>query len=113
MAMVNRHNVAVHSRYMVCTGLTLIDPVVHRLANQVLGDPEFNYQLITFGLVCFILAVLIWIERHARSGRHVFPVVLAAFVVGGLPLALDFYKWDAGWQLWKSVAAGFAGLPIP
>lgn len=113
MAMVNRHNLTVHSRYMVCTGLTLIDPVVHRLANRLLDDPEFNYQLITFGLICIILVVLIWSERNARSGRHVFPLVLAAFFVGGLPLALDFYKWDAAWKLWKSFAASFAALPIP
>jgi hypothetical protein len=113
MAMVNRRNSAVHSRYMVSTGLTLIDPVVHRLANRLLDDPEFNYQLVTFGLVCLILVILIWGERHARSGRYVFPVVLAAFVIGGLPLALDFYKWNAAWQFWKSVAASFAALPIP
>lgn len=28
MAMINRHNPAVHARYMVCTGLALVDPVV-------------------------------------------------------------------------------------
>ena len=32
MAMINRHDTPVHSRYMVCTGLSLIDPVVSRLA---------------------------------------------------------------------------------
>jgi uncharacterized membrane protein YozB (DUF420 family) len=113
MAMLYRHNVAVHSRYMVCTGLSLIDPVVHRLAWRTLADPDFNYQLITFGLVYFILLTLIWMERHAKSGRYVFPVMLAAFLVGGLPLLLDFYTWGMPWEMWKSVTASFAALPIP
>jgi hypothetical protein len=32
MAMINWRNPVVHARYMVCTGLTLVDPVVSRLA---------------------------------------------------------------------------------
>jgi hypothetical protein len=69
--------------------------------------------MITFGLVCVILVILIWMERRARSGRHVFPVMLAAFFIAGLPLALDFYKWKTVWQFWKSATAAFAALPIP
>lgn len=113
MAWINRRDVAVHSRYMMCTGLALIDPVVHRLASRALGGQDFNYQLLTFGLVWAILLTLIWMERHARSGRRVFPIMLAAYIVGGLPLALDFHTWGAPWVMWKAVAASFAALPIP
>jgi hypothetical protein len=60
MAIINRHNIAVHSRYMVCTGLTLIDPVADRLAERTFYDPEFNYKMFTYGLICLILIVLIW-----------------------------------------------------
>lgn len=113
MAMLNRHNMAVHARYMVCTGLSLIDPVVHRLAHRVLREPDFNYQLLTFGLVGAILVSLIVLERHARSGRQVFPIMLGVYALLAIPLVFDFYKWGAVWQVWKSLTAGFAGLPIP
>lgn len=113
MGMLHRHNAALHARYMVCTGLSLIDPVVHRLAFRFMADQDFNYQLITFGLVYLVLATLIWMERHARAGRHVFPAMLAGFLAGGLPLLLDFHTWGAPWEAWKSVTAAFAALPIP
>lgn len=112
LAMVNRHNIQVHARYMVCTGLALVDPVVHRIASRALGNADFNYQTLTFGLVCTILAALMWMERDQRSGRHVFPVMLAAFFFGGLPLALEFNTWGAPWEAWKALAAGFAALPL-
>jgi hypothetical protein len=108
MAIINRHNIAVHSRYMVCTGLTLIDPVADRLAERTFYDPEFNYKMFTYGLICLILIVLIWRERGARSGRHVFPIMLAAFFIGGLPLTLNFYTWSVPWELWKSLCVSFA-----
>ncbi len=113
MAVVNRRNAPVHSRYMLCTGLALVDPVVHRLASRLMGGADLNYQLLTFGLVLAILALLIWMERNARAGRRVFPIVFAAFLIAGLPLALDFHTWGAPWTLWKSAAAGFAALPFP
>jgi hypothetical protein len=113
MAVGNRRNAAVHSRYMLCTGLALVDPVVHRVASRFMHGADVNYQLLTFGLVLAILAMLIWLERDARAGRGVFPTVFAAFFVGGLPLALDFHTWGTPWSLWKSVSAGFAALPFP
>lgn len=112
LGMLNRRHPAVHARYMVCTGLTLVDPVVHRIAQRVMGGADLNYQLLTFGTVWAILALLILAERGAESGRHVFPVVLTAFVIGGLPLALDFYTWGAPWSIWKSWSAWFAALPL-
>jgi hypothetical protein len=113
MALINRRNVAIHARYMVATGLALVDPVVARIAFRTMRDQQFNYQFLTFGLICATLVLLIWLERRAQSGRHVFPVMLAMYVVLGLPLVFEFYKWGTVWQFWKSLAAGFAALPIP
>ncbi len=112
MGWINRRTPAVHSRYMMCTGLPLIDPVVHRIAQRTMGGADLNYQLLTFGIVCAILVSLILAERHVRTGRGVFPTVLAAFVLGGLPLALNFYTWGAPWTIWKSLSSQFAGLPL-
>ncbi len=112
MGWVNRRTPPVHSRYMICTGLPLIDPVFHRIAQRVMGGADLNYQLLTFGIVCAILTLLIIAERNSLSGRRVFPAVLVAFIVGGLPLAFDFYTWGTPWTIWKSLSSRFAALPV-
>ncbi|MEO8753276.1 MAG: hypothetical protein ABI624_11430 [Casimicrobiaceae bacterium] len=112
MGVINRRNPPVHSRYMMCTGLPLIDPVVHRIAQRAMGGADLNYQLLTFGIVGAILLLLIFAERKSPSGRSVFPGVLIAFIVGGLPLALDFHTWGAPWTIWKSLSSKFAALPL-
>jgi hypothetical protein len=112
MGVVNRKDPAVHSRYMLGTGLTLIDPVFHRIAQRAMGGADLNYQLLTFGLPCVILMFLMVVARDSPRGMRPLGAVLAAFVVGGVPLALDFYKWDAAWTWWKSVARHFVALPL-
>ena len=113
LGFINRRNPPVHSRYMMCTGLSLIDPVVHRIAQRAMGGADLNYQWLTFGIVRAILLLLILAERTSRSGRFVFPAVLIAFIIGGLPLALDFHTWGAPWIIWKSWSSQFAALPLP
>ncbi len=112
MGVVNRKDPAVHSRYMVCTGLPLIDPVLHRISQRVMGGADLDYQLLTFGIPCALLIILILAERRASAGRHVFPAMLSAFVVGYLPLGLKFYTWGSTWTMWKSLARQFAALPL-
>ena len=112
MGLINRADTPVHSRYMVCTGLPLIDPVVHRIAQRTMNGADLNYQLLTFGTVCAILLLMMFVERGARSGKNVFPTVLTAFIVGGIPLAFDFYTWGTPWLIWKSVSSRFATLPL-
>jgi hypothetical protein len=113
LGVVHRSKREVHSRYMLATGLPLIDPVVHRIAQRAMGGADLNYQLLTFGLPCAILLALIVASRQTRPGRRALVNVLAWFVIGGLPLALDFYTWSAPWQYWKAVARQFAALPLP
>ena len=112
MGLMNRREPALHSRYMVCTGLPLIDPVIHRISQRLMGGADLDYQLLTFGIPCAILAVLILAERNARKGRHVFPLVLVAFMLGYLPLGLNFHTWGATWTIWKSLSRQFAALPL-
>lgn len=107
-----RRNREVHSRYMLCTGLPLIDPVVHRIAHRITGDGNLNYQLLTFGVACAILLCLIAVAKSSAQARRALALVLAAFVVGGMPIALDFYTWGAPWTYWKAVAKMFADLPL-
>jgi hypothetical protein len=109
----HRRSTPLHARYMFCTGLSVFDPIFHRLAARALHYTDHNYQLFTFGLVAAVLLGLIVVERRATAGRHVFPAVLAAYVVAGIPLAFNFYTWGPVWTAWKSAVRWFAALPIP
>ncbi len=112
MGVINVKDPELHSRYMLCTGLPLIDPVAHRLAQRLMGGADLNYQLLTFGLACAILVALFGSARHTGTGRRALGTVLLAFFVGGLPLALEFHTWGAPWTHWKAVSRGFAALPL-
>ena len=113
LAVANRHNTPIHARLMLATGLPLIEPVANRLGLRALNDWSFNYQYISFGLMALVLLSCIWIERKSTSGRIVFPLVLVGLFGAYLPLLLEFYRWGAPYETWKSVALWFASLPIP
>ncbi len=112
MGAISRRTPEVHSRYMLCTGLPLIDPVVHRIAQRLMGGADLNYQLLTFAIPCAILVLLIGMARHSKPARRALSAVLFAFIVGGLPLALDFHTWGTPWTYWKELSRQFAGLPL-
>jgi len=81
LAIAFRGRAPLHSRFMICTGLTLIDPVVARVLFfyfPPLSNPLL-YQVAGFGLTDLVLIVLIIRERDQRSGRAAFPVMLAFF----------------------------------
>lgn len=107
-AIVYRRNRAVHARFMVCTALALVDPVVVRLLLWVQSPPSWNYQLATFGLTDALLLGLIWLDRGSRRGRWVFVAMLPVFVVSQLPALLGLTA-SAPWQ---AFARWFAGLPL-
>ncbi|HYI63860.1 MAG TPA: hypothetical protein VEW71_03130 [Allosphingosinicella sp.] len=106
LAIWNRRSVALHSRFMVCTALTLIDPVTIRLLFWADPTPAFNYQWLTFALTDLVLVALIWLERHNRAGRAVFPAMLGLFVLAQLPALLGL----TDGALWQGFARWFAAL---
>jgi hypothetical protein len=106
LAIWTRRSVALHSRFMVCTALTLVDPVVIRLLFWIDPTPEWNYQWLTFGLTDLVLVALIWAERSNRAGRRVFPSMLALFVLVQAPALLGL----TDGSLWQGFARWFAGL---
>ena len=106
LAIWNRRSVALHSRFMVCTALTLIDPVLIRIMFWIDPTPEWNYQWLTFGITDLVLLILIWLERNNRAGRLVFPIMLAVFVAAQLPALLG---WTDG-PAWQAVARWFASI---
>jgi len=108
MAMVKRKSMVHHARFMICTGLTLIDPVVIRLMLWVNDSPGWNYQWFTFVLTDLIILSLIWIERKQRSGRTIFPFMLGVFILAQAPAL--FGMTSQAW--WQNFAAWFAALPL-
>ncbi|NBB92295.1 MAG: hypothetical protein GVY32_03905 [Gammaproteobacteria bacterium] len=104
MGMLERRDRLVHARYMVATGLTFIDPVLARLLPD-LGIPP---QFVTFAVTDIILLALIWLERDARRGREVFPIVLALFLLSQLPVFMGLTDSPA----WEAFAGWYLSLPL-
>lgn len=106
LAMANRSDAALHSRYMICTALPLIDPALARILRQhvTLGVPG---QWITFAVTDAILVFLIVRDRHARGGRRAFVIMLAIFVV---LQGLNLHAWETG--PWRAFTTWFAAVRL-
>ena len=108
LAMAYRREMPIHARFMICTGLTLIDPVVIRLWNWIGFDPNVNYQWYTFGLTDAVFLLLIWLDRQSSKGRWVFPTMLGVFLLAQIPALFGLTQ--QAW--WQSFARWFAALPL-
>lgn len=109
LALVHRRSPRLHARFMACTALLLVDPVVGRfLAFYVVELPEFwHYQLITFGLECAMLAALYRTLPTRSPERRVFARFAATYAV---VLVLWFFApRTSAWVAW---ARWFRELPI-
>ena len=108
LGIATRRTMALHARFMVCTAMTLIDPVFVRLFYWIYATPPFLYQWITFALTDAVFAVFIWRERHSRAGRRVFPVLLALFVLSQFVALSGLYQARS----WEAFMRWFAALPL-
>jgi hypothetical protein len=97
LAIAYRHTTAVHARFMVCTALTLIDPILARVVPLVAPDMIPFTQWISFVLTDSVVIVLIWMERGSLTGRKVFPIALGILLTSQLPALLGFDRTE-GWQ---------------
>jgi hypothetical protein len=108
LAILTRKVVALHARFMVCTALTLIDPVLVRIMFWIDPTPTWMYQWFTFGVTDLVFVVLMWRERDARRGRAVFPAMLATFVLAQVGLLFGFSETPQ----WKAFVSWFTALPL-
>ncbi len=108
LAIYHRHNVTLHPRFMICTALTLIDPIFIRLMLWVQSPPGWNYWWVTFGLTDLIFLCLIYLERKSSQGRWVFPSMLLIFILAQIPALFELT--DA--QVWQSFSSWYSGLPL-
>ena len=55
-----RRTVALHARFMVCTALTLIDPVLVRMMLLGESEPDMDISMVTFAVTDLMFVVFIW-----------------------------------------------------
>lgn len=99
-----RHNVELHARGMIATGLVCIEPAVARI---FIFNQPFNGYFVTIAIVYLVLGSLIFIERHQKQGRWVFPLILGLYMTVH---AIIIFGVHIG--LWQSFGKLFYELPL-
>jgi len=108
LAIFFRRRMQFHARFMLCTGLTLIDPVFARLLFMAHPASALYHQWITFALTDLLIVATIWFERKSPTARWVMPVMLLAFIAAQLPGLLLLTETP----VWQVFAKWFASLPL-
>ena len=103
-----RKQTDIHARFMVCTALTLIDPIFARLFFTIHPDSVIYHQWFTYGLTDIVFIVLIWFDRKNVAARSVFLTMLALFLALQIPALL----WLTEWNVWQAFARWFQSLPL-
>ena len=109
-AMRHRARSDVHARWMICTSLTLLDPIFARVigVNFIPAPLETMVaQYITFAMVDLILLALILRDLKTPSRKDVFLPALVMFVLAQAAMLL---LWKT--QAWSNFATWYAGLPM-
>ena len=107
IAIVYRHDINIHARAMVATGIVFIEPALIRfIRHSLIQDGRFAYFL-TIWLVYSLLSGLWILERKQKRGRWVFPLILCLYFCVH---ALLIFEIRIGF--WETFAKWFAGLPL-
>jgi len=97
-----------HARYMVCTAIAMIDPIVARILYNHAGIDIPWLQAITY-LFCDAILLALWLRDQRKHGEaRVFPGMLALFVVLQVPTFV--LPQTAAWQ---SFGRWFGALALP
>ena len=107
-AMLNRRTTAMHMRFMSCTALALVDPILARLLAIHFGIEPPLLQLITYGVIDAILLVLIVWDRVQGAYTRAYEFMLVVFVATQVP---TFYALAS--KQWLAFTQAFARLPLP
>ncbi len=107
LAVVFRKQAEVHARFMICTGLTLIDPILARILIFTMPVPIEYHQFITYTITDLVFVILIIAERRNLSGRWVFPTMLGLFVLFQAP---TFFVMNS--PTWQAFTEWFRSIPL-
>ena len=118
-AIVYRKQADIHARLMICTALTLFDPIVARiLANYLSGFLPYlnghlvNAQATTAAMIVLLAGWLSWLDWHHHQRRDVFlPVTVLLSATWILILGIGI------WPSWNAAAIifteAFASMAFP
>jgi hypothetical protein len=108
LALAHRQQPPLHGRWMVASGLSLLDPIVARVFVHVLPAGEALQQWGSVIVSLALAALLVVAERRRLApgtpGRHVLPAYLAAaLLMQGMALWIG--DWGP-WRAWVDAALG-------
>ncbi|MEO6547978.1 MAG: hypothetical protein ABIN94_08250 [Ferruginibacter sp.] len=86
IGVIYRHNIQVHARAMIITGIVFIEPALFRFLGGLFGRPG---SLAGMFLIVSLLVTLIIKERKQKSARWLFPAFLTVDVMVYLVLILQ------------------------
>lgn len=109
LAIYNRRRPAVHARFMICTALVMIDPILARVIGFYLWEPTSMapLQIITYVVTDLVLIALIAANFRREWRLRVFPAMLGVFLLLQLP---NFLITDTAW--WQEFATWYLSLPL-
>jgi hypothetical protein len=109
MAIFKRRTMPIHARYMICTGILMIEPILVRVFKFNLSFISWSvpYQYVTWPMVDLLLLALVIRDRRGKTGGRVFQHALVVFVVFQF---LHLTITDT--RPWISFAGWFAALPL-
>lgn len=110
LAIYNRRRPAVHARFMICTALVMIDPILARVVFFYLWEPGSMalLQVITYTVTDLALVALIAADFRREWRLKVYPAMLGVFLLLQVP---NFLITGSAW--WRGVAAWYLTLPLP
>ncbi|QJR15111.1 hypothetical protein [Usitatibacter palustris] len=108
LAILNRRAPKLHMRFMVCTALALVDPILARILANHFGVEPPVLQLLTYGVIDLILCALIVHDRIQQHYTRIYPAMLSLFVATQAP---TFFV--LGSKTWRGFTEAFARLPLP
>ena len=108
LAMLNRNEPQLHARWMACSALILIDPVLNRITDNFtsLSYTTGVHQFIAFGVMNFLVVVLFALDFHSGR-RRVFATALIVMIVGQ---TLALAGWDS--PSWRAFAESIPPFPF-
>ena len=107
IAIVYRHDVNIHARAMIATGIVFIEPSLIRFIKYaIIKDGNIAY-FCTIGLVYSLLIGLIILERKQKKGKWIFPLILGLYIIVH---SILIFKVRMG--IWETFAKWFVDLPL-
>lgn len=101
-----RHNIDLHARGMIMTGIAFIEPsLVRFIRYAIVPSPIANY--LTLFIIYSLLIGLIIKERNQKRGRWVFPLMLCLYVILH---SIILFKIHLG--PWELFSKWFINLPL-